>query len=67
MDTRRRSLLKAVIWNLIGLISMVLVGYVATGSMALGGIIAIVNAVLGLACYLIYERVWNEIRWGRNV
>ncbi|MGR3290125.1 MAG: DUF2061 domain-containing protein [Paracoccaceae bacterium] len=67
MDTRKRSLVKAVIWNLIGLASMALVGYFATGSVALGGKIALINAAIGLACYVIYERVWTRIRWGRHV
>lgn len=67
MDTRRRSILKAVIWNLIGLATMSLVGLVATGSMALGGTLALVNTGVGLVMYLFYERVWAAIRWGRHV
>ena len=65
MDTRRRSVTKAVIWNLIGLAMMALVGLVATGSMALGGKMAVINASLGLSMYVIYERIWANIRWGR--
>jgi uncharacterized membrane protein len=66
METRKRSLLKAVIWNLLGLATMVLVGYFATGSIAVGGKIAIVNAVIGLSFYVVYERIWTNIGWGRN-
>ena len=67
MESRRRTLVKAVIWNVIGLATMSLVGYGATGSFAVGGSIALVNTLLGLVCYLIYERVWTRIRWGRHV
>ena len=67
METRQRSLVKAVIWNLMGLGMMTLVGLIATGSAAVGGTLAIVNTVIGLTMYLIYERVWAGIRWGRNV
>lgn len=66
METRRRSLVKAVIWNLIGLLSMTLVGLVATGSVALGGTLAVVNTLVGFTCYLVYERVWAGIGWGRG-
>ncbi len=66
METRKRSLVKAVIWNLIGLATMTLVGLVATGSAALGGTLAIVNTVVGFTCYLLYERVWAGIGWGRR-
>ncbi|CUJ99195.1 DUF2061 domain-containing protein [Shimia thalassica] len=67
METRKRSVTKAIIWNLLGLTTMSVVGYVATGSAAVGGKLALVNTALGFALYLIYERVWSAIRWGRHV
>ncbi|WP_171121639.1 MULTISPECIES: DUF2061 domain-containing protein [unclassified Ruegeria] len=67
METRRRSVVKAVLWNAMGLIVMTLVGLVATGSAAIGGTLAIVNTAIGLTLYVIYERVWAGITWGRNV
>lgn len=66
MDTRRRSLVKALVWNLIGILMMSLVGLAATGSLRLGGAMALVNAGLGFGCYLIYERIWARVRWGRR-
>ncbi|EBA16690.1 hypothetical protein RSK20926_02759 [Roseobacter sp. SK209-2-6] len=65
METRKRSLVKAVIWNLMGLATMTLVGLAATGSVTVGGIMAAVNTAVGFACYLVYERVWTRISWGR--
>ncbi|WP_270729041.1 DUF2061 domain-containing protein [Shimia sp. Alg240-R146] len=65
MDTRQRSVLKAVIWNVIGLATMAVVGLVATGSLALGGKMAVINAGLGLSMYVVYERIWAGIGWGR--
>jgi uncharacterized membrane protein len=67
METRRRTILKALIWNLIGLLSMSAIGYLATGSVALGGGIAVINTLVGLICYLVYERIWLRINWGRHV
>lgn len=67
METRRRSLVKAVLWNVIGLVVMSLVGLVATGSAAIGGTLAVLNTVIGLVMYLIYERIWAGIKWGRHV
>lgn len=67
MDTRARTLTKALIWNVIGLAVMAAVGFVATGSFAVGGAMAVVNAVLGLTMYVIYERIWARVSWGRNV
>lgn len=65
METRKRSILKAVIWNAIGLTTMIFVGLMATGSWALGGKMALINTGLGLSMYFLYERVWARVRWGR--
>ena len=66
METRARSIVKAIIWNMIGLLMMCVVGYVATGSLTVGGAMALVNAAIGLTCYVIYERVWAQVSWGRH-
>jgi uncharacterized membrane protein len=65
MDTRKRTFLKAILWNLLGLASMALVGFLMTGSVALGGGMALANTLIGLTCYIVYERVWSRISWGR--
>lgn len=65
METRGRSVVKAVIWNAIGFSVMTLVGFLATGSASMGGVMALVNTGLGFVTYLIYERVWAGISWGR--
>ncbi|WP_299349946.1 DUF2061 domain-containing protein [uncultured Shimia sp.] len=67
METRKRSLLKAVIWNAMGLAMMSLVGLIATGSAAVGGAMALINTAIGFTLYILYERVWSNIRWGRHV
>ncbi|MEK0162813.1 DUF2061 domain-containing protein [Phaeobacter sp. JH20_36] len=66
METRARSVAKAVIWNLLGLIMMAGVGWLVTGSAGLGGRLAILNSCVGFLCYVIYERVWAGVGWGRR-
>ena len=66
METRRRSVVKAIIWNAMGLAVMTVVGLVATGSAAIGGVLAVVNTAIGLTLYVIYERIWAGISWGRH-
>src|SRR5690606_5355771 len=51
MDTRWRTLLKAVLWNLLGLLTMSLVGLAMTGSVALGGAMAVANTAIGFVAY----------------
>ncbi|GGO50769.1 Uncharacterized membrane protein [Roseovarius pacificus] len=66
METRKRTLVKAIVWNIIGLTVMALVGLILTGSVAVGGAMAVVNTVIGLTMYILYERVWARISWGRH-
>lgn len=67
MDTRKRTIVKALLWNLLGLTVMSLVGLVATGSLAVGGAMALINTAIGFVTYLVYERVWANVKWGRHV
>lgn len=66
METARRTLVKAVLWSVLGLVTMALVGLVMTGSVAIGGAIALINTGVGLLCYVMYERLWARIGWGRS-
>jgi len=66
VDTPRRSLMKALLWQLMGIVSTGLIGAAFTGSFRAGGLMAMINAVIGLAIYLVYERVWNHVSWGRS-
>ena len=67
MESRTRSLVKAICWNILGLVMMCLIGFVMTGSLALGGAMAALNTAIGFVAYLVYERVWAGVRWGRHV
>ncbi|MGC1430021.1 MAG: DUF2061 domain-containing protein [Albidovulum sp.] len=67
MDTNKRTLTKAVLWNLLGLAVMALVGFALTGSVATGGAMALINTVIGFVTYVAYERLWSRITWGRHV
>ncbi len=65
METRRRTLAKAIGWQMLGLVVMLTVGAALTGSVALGGTLAVLNAGLGFLSYIAYERLWSRVRWGR--
>tara|TARA_B110000503_G_C6776053_1_gene261346 strand:- start:96 stop:299 length:204 start_codon:yes stop_codon:yes gene_type:complete len=67
VESWHRSFTKAVVWNVIGLTVMLGVGFAFTGSIALGGAMAMINTAIGLCSYVLYERVWSRINWGRHV
>ena len=65
LDTKRRTLVKAVVWQFLGFATMTLTGWLFTGSATQGGAIAVTGAFCGFVVYFIYERVWSRIRWGQ--
>ena len=66
METAKRSVLKAVLWNVLGLLSMTGTGLLLTGSATLGGTLAVLNTLIGFISYVGYERLWARISWGRD-
>ena len=65
MDTTLRTLVKAILWQLLGFAFMALTAWIFTGSMAEGGAIAVTATVLGFVSYFLYERLWSRVHWGR--
>jgi len=66
VDTHRRTLVKALTWQALGLFTMTIIGVIATGSVSAGGTLALVAAATGMVFYMIHERVWACISWGRT-
>ena len=44
---------------------MAILGYVATGSLSLAGGLAVASTLVGTVCYVLHERIWSCIAWGR--
>lgn len=66
MERPIRTLAKAISWQALGMIGMVVIGYAFTGSFAAGGGIAVVSSIVGFLSYFLHERVWSGIGWGRQ-
>ena len=66
MDTGKRTFVKTMIWQILGLLTMSLVGFAITGSLVSGGALALANTAVGIVTYITYERIWSKINWGRR-
>lgn len=67
VETTRRTIAKAVSWQASGLVVMTAVTYAVTGSIAQGGVVAVVGGMAGMVSYVLHERIWARIAWGRQV
>lgn len=66
MDHPKRTLAKTVSWQFSGFVSMMGIGYVATGSFAGAGGVAVTSTALGTISYILHERIWERVTWGRR-
>ena len=67
MDSTIRLFTKAVTWQVAGFFSMLLIGFIFTGSVAASSGIAFVGSVAGFVSYFAHEMVWSRVLWGRAI
>lgn len=65
MDTNLRTLAKTATWQTSGLLVMCGITYAVTGSLADGGIVAVIGTATGTLSYMLHERLWSRVRWGQ--
>lgn len=65
-DTKARSLIKGISWRIIGTIDTFLLAYLFFGKLNLALPIAITEVFTKIILYFLHERIWNEVRWGRE-
>lgn len=66
MDTTKRLITKSITWQIAGLFSMTLIGFIFTNSFAASGSIAIAGAIVGFLSYFCHEMLWAKVKWGRR-
>lgn len=64
-ETTLRTIAKAVSWQALGLVAMTAITFAITGSVAQGGLVALVGAATGMVVYIVHERLWATISWGK--
>jgi len=66
IDSRKRSIIKALSWRALGFVLLSFLTYGVTGSMKAVGWIAVVYHLAMLGLYFFHERLWNHVMWGRT-
>ena len=65
IETRRRSLAKAVSWRIVAAIITTLVVLAMTGRMEFAAKVGLIDTLIKLGVYFVHERAWNKIDYGR--
>jgi uncharacterized membrane protein len=67
MESKKRSLAKALTWRVIAFATSFLVGLLVTKSSALGLTIALIDTVIKIFLYYLHERAWLKVSFGLPV
>ena len=65
METRRRSLAKALSWRLFATLITMSVAYLLTGELGFAVEIGALDTLVKIAVYFLHERIWQRIRYGK--
>ena len=66
MENNRRTLTKAITWQVIGFVMMAIVNYFYMGDFSQGLGLSALLTLIGLVSYYLHERFWASVRWGRQ-
>ncbi len=65
METRSRSIVKALTWRVIALVITTMVVWIASGSIELAASVGLADTVIKLGAYYGHERYWLKVKFGK--
>jgi len=65
MESRTRSLLKAISWRITATLTTMIIAYMITGKLDTAIAIGSIEFVLKFAIYYLHERAWLKVTLGR--
>ena len=66
VESTTRSLAKAISWRLTGSLDTFVISWAITGNASIATSIATIEVVTKIFYYWVHERIWNQIKWGRQ-
>ena len=61
-----RSIMKSVSWRIIGTVDTIAIAWLITGTLKFALSIGFVELVTKMVLYIVHERLWNKISWGKK-
>ncbi len=65
METARRTFVKSITWQAMGIVTMTGLSYPHTGSVIGALSLATSASLTGFFCFFLHERLWSRVHWGR--
>lgn len=65
-EQKRRSILKAISWRIIGTLDTFLISFLITGKFKFAISISGIELLTKFSLYFMHERIWNRIKFGKE-
>ncbi|NQU81649.1 MAG: DUF2061 domain-containing protein [Bacteroidetes bacterium] len=65
-ERKRRSILKAISWRIIGALDTFLISFLITGKFKFAISISGIELLTKFSLYFMHERIWNRIKFGKE-
>ena len=65
-ELKRRSILKAISWRIIGTLDTFLISFLITGKFKFAISISGIELLTKFSLYFMHERIWNRIKFGKE-
>ena len=66
MESLKRSIVKTIVWRLIGSFSTFFIVYIYTEQLTLSSGVGLTQLLINSGLYYFHERLWNAITWGKD-
>jgi uncharacterized membrane protein len=66
IETRKRSLVKSIIWRIICIAVSIVTAYLLTAKIDLSVAIGTTYNAITMILYYFHERFWNKLEWGKQ-
>ncbi|MCW4050720.1 MAG: DUF2061 domain-containing protein [Candidatus Bathyarchaeota archaeon] len=64
MESRKRSMVKSVVWRLMGIVILGVITWAYTKNVAVTTVVTLLFHSIRLVLYYFHERAWDGITWG---
>jgi len=66
MDEYKRSIIKSITWRFLGSVINVILFFIVTGNIVGSLSLGLVDLLVKSMLYILHERIWNKIKWGKK-
>ena len=66
IDSKKRSVCKALTWRLFAIVLLGIVSFVSTGDVKSASMITFLYHGIQFCMFFLHERIWNNISWGKT-